>query len=105
MVYGNKDGRSGTGVLFSRNPSTGEKHLYGEYLVKAQGEDIVSGSRTPEPISSLKSSMPEIYSQLETIADKLEFHFRDMQDMEFTIESGKLYMLQTRSGKGQAMPP
>ena len=99
MVYGNRDERSGTGVLFSRNPSTGEKHLYGEYLVKAQGEDIVSGSRTPEPISRLKSVMPEIYSQLEAIADKLELHFCDMQDMEFTIESGKLYMLQTRSGK------
>ena len=99
MVYGNRDERSGTGVLFSRNPSTGEKNLYGEYLVKAQGEDIVSGSRTPEPISKLKSVMPEIYSQLEAIADKLELHFHDMQDMEFTIESGKLYMLQTRSGK------
>ena len=99
MVYGNRDERSGTGVLFSRNPSTGEKNLYGEYIVKAQGEDIVSGSRTPEPISRLKSVMPEIYSQLEVIADKLESHFRDMQDMEFTIESGKLYMLQTRSGK------
>jgi pyruvate,orthophosphate dikinase len=99
MVYGNRDERSGTGVLFSRNPSTGEKNLYGEYLVKAQGEDIVSGSRTPEPISKLKSVMPEIYSQLEAIVDKLELHFHDMQDMEFTIESGKLYMLQTRSGK------
>ena len=99
MVYGNRDECSGTGVLFSRNPSTGEKGFYGEYLVKAQGEDIVSGSRTPEPISRLKSAMPEIFSQLEAIADKLEHHFRDMQDMEFTIESGKLYMLQTRSGK------
>jgi pyruvate, orthophosphate dikinase len=99
MVYGNRDERSGTGVLFSRNPSTGEKLLYGEYMIKAQGEDIVSGSRTPEPISRLKSVMPEIYARLETIADNLESHFRDMQDMEFTIESGKLYMLQTRSGK------
>ncbi|HEX7475810.1 MAG TPA: putative PEP-binding protein, partial [Dehalococcoidales bacterium] len=99
MVYGNKDERSGTGVLFSRNPNTGENHLYGEYLVNAQGEDIVSGSRTPEPITKLKSVMPEIYAQLETIVDKLEYHFRDMQDVEFTIETGKLYMLQTRSGK------
>jgi pyruvate,orthophosphate dikinase len=99
MVYGNKDERSGTGVVFSRDPSSGQKGLYGEYLIRAQGEDIVSGSRTPEPISRLKESMPAVYNELESIVDKLEKHFSDMQDMEFTIESGKLYMLQTRTGK------
>jgi pyruvate, orthophosphate dikinase len=99
MVYGNKDDKSGTGVVFSRNPSTGQKGLWGEYLMRAQGEDIVSGSRTPEPISKLKSVMPDNYSEMVSIANKLERHFSDMQDMEFTIESGKLYMLQTRSGK------
>ncbi len=99
MVYGNRDANSGTGVLFSRNPSTGEKGLWGEYLKEAQGEDVVSGARTPEPISALKTSMPKVYAELEAIADKLEHHFHDMQDMEFTVESGKLYMLQTRNGK------
>jgi pyruvate, orthophosphate dikinase len=99
MVYGNKDAKSGTGVLFSRDPSTGQRGLYGEFLLQAQGEDIVSGSRTPEPVSKLKLLMPTIYKELENIADKLERHFFDMQDMEFTIESGKLYMLQTRNGK------
>jgi pyruvate, orthophosphate dikinase len=99
MVYGNRDELSGTGVLFSRNPSTGEKLLYGEYLTNAQGEDIVSGSRTPEPVSELKTVMPDIYGELQKIVYTLENHFRDMQDMEFTVESGKLYMLQTRSGK------
>jgi pyruvate,orthophosphate dikinase len=99
MVYGNKDDRSGTGVLFSRDPSTGQHGLYGEFLLQAQGEDIVSGSRTPEPVSRLKILMPDIYEELEQIADKLEKYFFDMQDMEFTIESGKLYMLQTRNGK------
>ncbi len=99
MVYGNRDERSGTGVLFSRDPSTGQRGLYGEFLLQAQGEDIVSGVRTPEPVSRLKTLMPEVYRELEEIADKLERHFFDMQDMEFTIESGKLYMLQTRSGK------
>ena len=99
MVYGNKDGKSGTGVAFTRNPSTGDKELYGEYLVQAQGEDIVSGERTPAPIASLKQLMPEIYRELEEVASKLENYFCDMEDIEFTVESGKLYMLQTRSGK------
>ncbi len=99
MVYGNKDANSGTGVLFSRNPSNGEKGLFGEYLKMAQGEEVVSGSRTPEPIASLKSSSPRLYTDLEAVSEKLEKHFHDMQDMEFTIESGKLYMLQTRNGK------
>ena len=99
MVYGNRDANSGTGVLFSRNPSTGEKGLWGEYLKEAQGEDVVSGARTPEPISSLKTSIPKVYAELEAITNKLEHYFHDMQDMEFTVESGKLYMLQTRNGK------
>jgi pyruvate, orthophosphate dikinase len=99
MVYGNKDERSGTGVIFSRNASTGEQGLYGEYLMNAQGEDIVSGTRTPKPISTLKSAMPEVYKELEGYAQKLEEYFCDMQDIEFTVESGKLYILQTRSGK------
>ncbi len=99
MVYGNKDSGSGTGVLFSRNPSTGETGIWGEYLKEAQGEDVVSGARTPEPIASLKKSMTKIYAELEIISNNLEQHFGDMQDMEFTVESGKLYMLQTRNGK------
>lgn len=99
MVYGNLDERSGTGVVFSRNPSTGQKGLYGEFLMQAQGEDIVSGTRTPEPVSKLKQLLPAAYAEMQQIADKLESHFCDMQDMEFTIESGKLYMLQTRNGK------
>jgi pyruvate, orthophosphate dikinase len=99
MVYGNKDQHSGTGVVFSRNPSTGEKGLYGEYILHAQGEDLVSGSHTPESISKLKLIMPEIYAELAAIMNRLEQHFRDMQDTEFTIESGKLYILQTRNGK------
>ncbi|NLE09256.1 MAG: pyruvate, phosphate dikinase [Dehalococcoidales bacterium] len=99
MVFGNRDDKSGTGVVFSRNPSTGEKGLFGEYLAQAQGEAIVSGVQTPEPIQSLKNAMPEIYDELDEIARKLENHFFDMQDIEFTIESGKLYILQTRAGK------
>lgn len=99
MVYGNRDTKSGTGVAFSRNPSTGEKGLFGEYIEKAQGEELVSGARTPKPVAELQSKMPEVYSQLEGIAARLEAHFLDMQDIEFTIESGKLYILQTRSGK------
>jgi pyruvate, orthophosphate dikinase len=104
MVYGNKDKRSGTGVIFSRNPSTGEKGIFGEYLETAQGEEVVSGTRTPQPIASLKSAMPEVFRELEMVAAKLENYFGDMQDIEYTIESGKLYILQTRSGKrsGQA---
>jgi pyruvate,orthophosphate dikinase len=99
MVYGNRDSFSGTGVIFSRNPSTGEKCLFGEYMLQAQGEDLVSGARTPEPISKLKEVMPERYFELAAFADSLEKHFGDMQDIEFTIESGKLYILQTRNGK------
>jgi pyruvate, orthophosphate dikinase len=99
MVYGNKDAQSCTGVVFSRDPNTGQKGLFGEYLMQAQGEAIVSGVRTPEPISKLRSTMPSNYIELVKIADKLEHHFADMQDMEFTIESGRIYMLQTRTGK------
>jgi pyruvate,orthophosphate dikinase len=99
MVFGNMGERSGTGVCFTRNPSTGEKVLYGEYLTNAQGEDVVAGIRTPKPISKLAEEMPEVYQQLLEITALLERHYRDMQDIEFTIENGKLYMLQTRSGK------
>jgi len=104
MVFGDLDGNSGTGVMFTRNPSTGEKVLFGEYMTEAKGEDLVSGRRTPQTMSALKSQMPDMYAQLEEVASILENHFRDMQDVEFTIESGKLYILQTRSGKrgGQA---
>ena len=99
MVYGNKDTASGTGVVFTRNPSNGIKGLFGEYLSEAQGEDLVSGIRTPEPIEKLKQTMPSVYKELDNLAKKLEGYFRDMQDIEFTIESGKLYLLQTRNGK------
>ena len=102
MVFGNSGENSGTGVAFTRNPATGEKALFGEYLINAQGEDVVAGIRTPSPISHLKDQMPEVYDQFVTIATKLENHYRDMQDMEFTIEDGKLYMLQTRNGKRTA---
>jgi len=102
MVFGNMGETSGTGVAFTRNPSTGEKKLYGEFLMNAQGEDVVAGIRTPNPISLLEETMPEIYRQFTEIAEKLEKHYRDMQDMEFTIENGKLYMLQTRNGKRTA---
>ena len=102
MVFGNMGETSGTGVAFTRNPSTGEKKLYGEYLLNAQGEDVVAGIRTPEPISNLQAQMPEVYQQFVDIATKLEAHYRDMQDMEYTIERGKLYMLQTRNGKRTA---
>jgi pyruvate,orthophosphate dikinase len=98
MVFGNMGDDSGTGVAFTRNPSTGENKLYGEYLMNAQGEDVVAGIRTPNPISHLHETNPEVYDQFVEIAEKLENHYRDMQDMEFTIENGKLYMLQTRSG-------
>ena len=102
MVFGNSGDNSGTGVAFTRDPSTGEKKLYGEYLFNAQGEDVVAGIRTPMPIASLHETMPEVYEQFVEIANKLENHYRDMQDMEFTIENGKLYMLQTRNGKRTA---
>ena len=99
MVYGNIGTNSGTGVAFTRNPATGENKLFGEYLMNAQGEDVVAGIRTPESIDKLKIDMPLIYEEFSDIAKKLESHYKDMQDMEFTIENGKLYMLQTRSGK------
>ncbi len=102
MVYGNKGNDCGTGVAFTRNPSTGEKKLYGEYLINAQGEDVVAGIRTPEPISKLESDMPKVYKEFVRIANLLEEHYSDMQDMEFTIENGKLFMLQTRNGKRTA---
>lgn len=99
MVYGNLKDNSGTGVAFSRNPSTGENKLYGEYLMNAQGEDVVAGIRTPSPIAKLKDDMPNVYNEFYKISKKLENHYKDMQDMEFTIEDGKLYLLQTRNGK------
>ena len=102
MVFGNMGEKSGTGVAFTRNPATGEKKLYGEYLMNAQGEDVVAGIRTPNPISHLEEDMPEVYKQFTEIANNLENHYKDMQDMEFTIENGKLYMLQTRNGKRTA---
>jgi len=102
MVYGNMGETSGTGVAFTRNPATGENKLYGEFLVNAQGEDVVAGIRTPKPISELAEVMPEAYQELQRIAHILEAHYRDMQDVEFTIEKGKLYMLQTRNGKRTA---
>ncbi|MBS5842658.1 MAG: pyruvate, phosphate dikinase [Clostridiales bacterium] len=102
MVFGNMGNTSGTGVAFSRNPATGEKKLYGEYLMNAQGEDVVAGVRTPQTIDQLKSENPEVYKQFYDIVYKLENHYKDMQDMEFTIEDGKLFMLQTRNGKRTA---
>ena len=102
MVYGNKGDNSGTGVAFTRNPATGEKVLFGEYLMNAQGEDVVAGIRTPQAIATLKEVMPECYNEFERICSVLENHYKDMQDMEFTIEDGKLYMLQTRNGKRTA---
>jgi pyruvate,orthophosphate dikinase len=102
MVYGNMGENSGTGVAFTRNPSTGERKFYGEYLINAQGEDVVAGIRTPHPIDMLKQEMPEIYAQLDEIKERLEHHFKEMEDIEFTIQQGKLYMLQTRTGKRTA---
>ncbi|MFO7310731.1 MAG: pyruvate, phosphate dikinase [Bacillota bacterium] len=102
MVFGNLGNTSGTGVAFTRNPSTGEKEFYGEFLLNAQGEDVVAGIRTPEPISRLKELMPDVFAQLEDIYRRLEQHYKDMQDIEFTVQEGKLYMLQTRSGKRTA---
>lgn len=102
MVFGNKGATSGTGVAFTRNPSTGAKGIYGEYLINAQGEDVVAGVRTPQPITQLEQDMPECYREFIDLAMKLEDHYRDMQDMEFTIEEGKLYFLQTRNGKRTA---
>jgi pyruvate,orthophosphate dikinase len=102
MVFGNMGFNSGTGVMFTRNPSTGENELYGEYLVNAQGEDVVAGIRTPKPISQMPEDLPETYEELKKVAAILEDHYKDMQDMEFTVEHGKLYMLQTRTGKRTA---
>lgn len=102
MVFGNMGDDSGTGVAFTRNPSTGEKELYGEFLINAQGEDVVAGIRTPQPIASLHSVMPDIFAQFKEISTRLETHYKDMQDIEFTVECGKLYLLQTRNGKRTA---
>ncbi len=102
MVFGNLGDTSGTGVCFSRNPSTGEKRFFGEFLINAQGEDVVAGIRTPEPVEALQRRMPKVYSQLVAIKDRLERHYRDMQDIEFTVQEGRLYILQTRSGKRTA---
>ncbi len=102
MVFGNMGDTSGTGVAFTRNPSTGAKGIYGEYLIKAQGEDVVAGIRTPQPITRLEQDLPECYEEFLNIANRLEQHYRDMQDMEFTIENGRLFFLQTRNGKRTA---
>ncbi len=102
MVYGNLDDKSGTGVAFTRDPSSGARELYGEFLMRAQGEDVVAGIRTPEPVERLNKELPNAYKELVSTAEKLERHFRDMQDIEFTVEAGKLYMLQTRNGKRTA---
>jgi len=104
MVFGNFGQTSGTGVGFTRNPATGEKEVYGEYLLNAQGEDVVAGVRTPSPLRHLKTEMPEVFEQLKKTTDRLESHYGDVQDFEFTIQEGKLFMLQTRNGKrtGQA---
>ncbi len=99
MVFGNTGSNSGTGVCFTRDPSSGEKVFYGDYLVNAQGEDVVAGIRTPMPLREMSKVMPKVYAQLEKVRVKLEKHYRDMQDMEFTVEEGQLYMLQTRTGK------
>ncbi len=99
MVFGNTGENSGTGVCFTRDPSTGEKNFYGDFLANAQGEDVVAGIRTPMPLGELDRRMPKVYKQLEKARQLLEKHYRDMQDMEFTVEDGKLYMLQTRTGK------
>lgn len=102
MVYGNMGDTSGTGVAFTRDPATGERKLYGEFLMNAQGEDVVAGIRTPQTIDQLREVMPDVYEQFAKIAETLETHYKDMQDMEFTIERGKLFMLQTRNGKRTA---
>ncbi len=99
MVFGNTGDRSGSGVAFTRDPATGEKVFYGEYLMNAQGEDVVAGVRTPQPVEKLKEVMPQAHAELERIRKILEQHFKDMQDFEFTIEDGKVFMLQTRNGK------
>src|SRR5437667_6552328 len=105
MVFGNLGETSGTGVGFTRNPAIGSKEFYGEFLMNAQGEDVVAGIRTPVPILELQKIMPEVYKQLREITTRLEKHYRDMQDFEFTIQDGKLYMLQTRNGKRTGLAP
>src|SRR5256712_13978603 len=102
MVFGNMGEDSGTGVAFTRNPNTGAKELYGEYLTNAQGEDVAAGIRTPAPISQMKGDLPKAYAEFEMIAKRLGKHYRDAQDLEVTLERGKLYMLQTRSAKRTA---
>lgn len=102
MVFGNMGNTSGTGVAFTRNAANGEKALFGEFLVNAQGEDVVAGIRTPQPISEMAEAFPEVYAEFVRIAELLENHYKDMQDMEFTVERNKLYMLQTRNGKRTA---
>jgi pyruvate,orthophosphate dikinase len=102
MVFGNLGESSGTGVGFTRDPRTGEPHFYAEFLSNAQGEDVVAGIRTPEGIEGLQSRMPAAYDELLQIADRLERHYKDMQDIEFTVQEGKLYLLQTRAGKRSA---
>ena len=102
MVFGNMGEDSGTGVAFTRNPSTGEKKYYGEFLPNAQGEDVVAGIRTPLPLDELRNRMPDVYEQLVQVFETLEKHYKDMQDVEFTIEKKKLYLLQTRTGKRTA---
>ena len=99
MVFGNKGETSGTGVCFTRDPSTGESMLYGEFLQNAQGEDVVAGIRTPEPITAMEQHLPEAFAQLVATIRRLEAHYRDMQDIEFTVEEGRLFLLQTRTGK------
>src|SRR5438874_5672166 len=99
MVYGNTGDASGSGVAFTRDPATGEKVFYGEFLINAQGEDVVAGIRTPEPVAQLKNQMPEAFQELDNIRRTLEKHFKDVQDFEFTIQEGKVFMLQTRNGK------
>ncbi len=103
MVYGNTGDDSGSGVAFTRNPANGDKEFYGEFLINAQGEDVVAGVRTPEPVAELKKADAEAYNELERIRQTLEKHFKDVQDFEFTIEDGVVYMLQTRNGKRTAM--
>src|SRR5947207_13756986 len=102
MVFGNKGERSGTGVAFTRDPSTVESGLYGEFLADAQGEDVVAGIRTPEPVEAMRKRLPEAFEQLVETMQRLEEHYRDMQDIEFTVEENRLYLLQTRSAKRTA---
>ena len=103
MVYGNTGDKSGSGVAFTRNPANGTKEFYGEFLINAQGEDVVAGVRTPEPVAQLAKQMPAAFKELDNIRTTLEKHFKDVQDFEFTIQDGKVFMLQTRNGKRTAL--